>query len=127
MDRLQKAVGELILNRNFTVAKQDVNIKLIKMFGKRPVVVLLERIPMGGFWIRNPSREDRSVNAFFDYPDTPTRVTRNKDLIKYLVKHLKKSLIWEFIENKDFFVINKHNKKANKTVVKNIFSKIKKG
>ena len=122
---LQAAVGQLIVDRKFTVAKQGKDITLIKKIGKRPVSIFLKRLDGGGFWINNPSREDRCVNSFLDFADTPMRVTRNKDVIGLVVQHLKNTSMWEFIENKDFFVINKHNNKANKKVVESLFQSIR--
>jgi len=113
---LQDAIGQLIVGRKFTVAKQGKDITLVKMLGKRPVTINL-KFTGSGYWIENPERDDRCVNSFLDYTMTPKRVTRNKDLIKFLVKHLSETSMWQFIENKEFFQVNSFNKKANKKAV----------
>lgn len=124
--RLQAAIGQLIVDRKFAVARQGKDITLIKKVGKRPVTINLTWVD-GGFWIGNPEREDRCVNSFFDFTDTPKRATRNKDVLKLVVKQLQATSMWEFIENKDFFVVNKHNHKVNKKVVEQLYNSIKNG
>jgi len=123
--RLQAAVGQLIIDRKFAVAKQGKDITLIKKVGKRPVTINLKRIDNGGFWIGNPEREDRCVNSYFDFTDTPKRATRNKDVLRLVVQQLKVTSMWEFVENKDFFVVNKNNHKVNKKVVESLFQTIR--
>jgi hypothetical protein len=98
------------------------------MVGKRPVTInLIRRENQPKFWIENPERDDLCMNSFLDYAVTPKRVTRNKDLIRLVVKHLKDTTLWNFIENKDFFVINKFNRKAKKKVVADLFNQIRNG
>lgn len=123
--KLQSAIGQLIISRKFTVAKQGKNLILVKKFGPRPTTILLTKLDGAGFWISNPSRVDRCVNSFFDYADTPTRVTRNKNVLEVLVKHLQETKMWDFIENKDFFSVNPLNKKADKKVVANLLTRIR--
>ena len=125
--KLQAAIGQLIIDRKFAVAKQGKDITLIKKVGKRPVTIKLERLDDGGFWIKNPEREDRCVNSFFDFSDTPMRVTRNKDLLMVVVRHLKETSMWEFIENKDFFCVNANNHKVSKKVVEQLYHSIRSG
>jgi len=122
---LQAAVNQMIISRKFTVARQGKDVTLVKMVGKRPVTIVLKYLEGSNFWIENPEREDRCMNSFLDYAVTPKRVTRNKDLIRLIVKHLKETSLWQFIENKDFFVINKFNRKAKKAVVKDLFCSIR--
>jgi hypothetical protein len=124
---LQAAVGQLIVSRKFTVARQGRDITLVKLVGKRPVTIMLKRLDGASFWIENPERDDRCVNSFLDYTTTPKRVTRNKDLIRFVVKYLKETSLWNFIENKDFFTVNKFNKKAKKKVVSDLFNNIRNG
>ena len=123
---LQSAVNSLIVGRKFTVARQGRDIILVKMVGKRPVTIVL-KWNGSGFWLENPGRDDRCVNSFFDYTVTPKRATRNKDLIRLVVKHLKETSLWPFIENKGFFVINQYNKKAKKKVVSDLFNQLQHG
>jgi len=120
---LGDAISQLIVGRKFTVAKQGKDLILVKMVGKRPVTINL-KFTGSGYWIENPEREDRCVNSYLDYAATPKRVTRNKDLIKLLVRHLSETSMWQFIENKEFFQVNKFNKKANKTKVSSLFKSI---
>lgn len=124
---LQAAVNQMIISRKFTVARQGKDVTLVKMVGKRPVTIVLRYQDGANFWIENPEREDRCVNSFLDYADTPKRVTRNKDLIRLVVRHLKETSLWQFVENKDFFVVNKYNKKAKKKVVADLFYQIRNG
>jgi hypothetical protein len=124
---LQAAVNKIIVGRKFTVSRQGKDITLVKMMGKRPVTINLIHMEGSSFWIDNPERDDRCVNSFLDYTITPKRVTRNKDLIRLVVKHLKETSLWNFIENKDFFTINKYNKKAKKAVVASLFKQIRHG
>ena len=124
---LQAAVDQMIIRRKFIVSKQGKDVTLIKMVGKRPATIVLKYMDGSNFWIENPEREDRCVNSFLDYAVTPKRVTRNKDLIRLVVKSLKETSLWQFIENKGFFVINEHNKKAKKPVVRDLFDKIRNG
>lgn len=121
---INSAIGQMIVNRKFTVARQGKDITLVKMVGKRPVTINLKATP-GGFWIENPERDDRCVNSFLDYSMTPKRVTRNKDVIKQLVMQLQQTSLWDHIENKDFFKVNEQNKKANKKVVQALFKSIR--
>jgi len=124
---MQAAVNQMIVSRKFTVARQGKDVTLIKMIGKRPVTIVLRHMDGPSFWIENPERDDHCMNSFLDYAVTPKRVTRNKDLIRLVVKHLKDTSLWNFIENKDFFVINKFNRKAKKAVVMNLFKQIRNG
>ena len=123
---LQQAINKLIIGRKFTVARQGKDLVLVKMVGKRPITIVLTYTG-NGFWIENPERDDRCVNSFLDYAVTPKRVTRNKDLIRLVVKHLKETSLWSFVENKDFFVVNKFNHKAKKKVVADLFYQIRHG
>ena len=124
---LQAAVNQMIISRKFTVARQGKDVTLIKMVGKRPVTIVLRYQDGSNFWIENPERDDRCVNSFLDYAITPKRVTRNKDLIRLVVKHLKETSLWPFVVNKGFFVINQHNKKAKRKVVADLFNQIRNG
>lgn len=118
------AIGQMIVNRKFTVARLGKDLSLIKLVGRRPVTVNL-KYTGHGFWIENPERDDRCVNSFLDYSMTPKRVTRNKDLIRQLVQQLQETSLWEFVENKDFFKVNDHNKKSNKKVARALFNSIR--
>jgi hypothetical protein len=124
---LQIAVNKVIVGRKFTVSREGRDLRLIKMVGKRPVSVFLKRMEGASFWIENPAREDHCVNSFLDYANTPTRVTRNKDVIGLVVKHLKETSLWDFIENKDFFKVNEHNHKAKKKVMESLFKQLRNG
>jgi len=118
------AIGKMIYNRKFTVGRQGRDITLVRMVGKRPVTINLKRTGKG-FWIENPERDDRCVNSFFDYAITPKRATRNKDVLRHLVQQLQETSLWDYIENKDFFKINNHNKKVDKKVARALFKSIR--
>lgn len=124
---LSGIVGQLLISRRFAVAKQGSDLLLKKVMNRKPVFIRLQKLDNNKYLIVEPSREDRSVSAFFDYPNTPMRVTRNKDIITLLVKELKETGMWEYIENPEFFMINENNKTANAKVVKALYSKITNG
>jgi hypothetical protein len=121
------AVNQLLIGNKFTVTKHGPDLTLVKMVGKRPVTIKLKSTGPESFWVENPERDDRCVNSFFDFVNTPKRVTRNKEIIRIFVKTLKEVGLWNFIENKDFFAINTCNKKARKKVVQDLFARIRYG
>lgn len=121
------AINRLIVNGKFTVARQGPDLTLVKMVGKRPVTIKLTATSSNTFWVDNPERDDRCTNSFFDFTNTPKRVTRNKDVIRVFVKTLRETGLWEFIDNKDFFVVNTHNKKAKQKIAAGLFETIRHG
>jgi len=56
--------------------------------------------------------------SHFSPVDNEYRNCRNKAILKSLVKLLKRSSIWDYIENKDFLTINDHNKRSDKENLK---------
>ena len=124
--KLQAAIGNIVASRKFTLARHGKDISLIKIIAKRPVTIFMRAVDEG-FWIENPNRDDRCVNSFFEFCETPKRVTRNKDLLANVTMHLKETGMWEFIVNKDFFKINELNKKSNKKAVQGLFNSLRRG
>lgn len=103
----------------FLVKRLNVHtIQLIRTMRRQVISIILDETPTG-FWIRPPSYLFKSKTSFFEYNEDETRWTRNKWLIFSTVQILKKNLIWEAIENKEFFRVNENRpeeirKKADK-------------
>jgi hypothetical protein len=121
--QMTAAVGQLIIDRKFSVARKGNNLCLIKIVAKRPVVINLTYTE-GGYWIEPPSREYRCTNSWYDYSEPENRFTRSKIVISQVVAQLRKSKVWDFILNKNFFEPNKFNRKVKKKLVEQEFRSI---
>ena len=94
------------------------------MAGKPMVIILEETGAIGGFWIKPPSYLFKSKTSFFEYCEDEGRWSRNKEVIKQVVKYLKKSACWEIIENKNFFKVNENTKKNTIKKAEQLINKI---
>jgi hypothetical protein len=83
------------------------SIQLVRRVKRQTISIILDETTTG-FWIRPPSYLFRSKISFFEYNEDETRWTRNKYLIYSIIKVLKKTQIWDAIENKDFFKVNEN-------------------
>ena len=89
--------------------------RLSRSIGGKPIAFILEQPlghAMGGFWIKPPAYIFKSKISFFDFCEDENRWTRNKQIITALLKLLRCSGIWRYIENKTFFEVNKNTTKA---------------
>lgn len=120
------AVNNMIAERRFSVARKGKDVWLIKMVGGRPVTVVLKYLDEG-YWLEPPSHEYQCSYSHFDYTEPETRYTRRKTVIIQLVAQLKKTGLWKFIVNKNFFEPNKANKKIDKELISSQFNEMLRG
>ena len=110
---IDKALSQIIFARKFAVAKKGPDVQLIKIMGGKPIVIMLKDVG-DGLWMEPPKHEYHCTYSHFDFAEDEQRFTRRKNLLAFLVPHLKKTGLWKFIVNKDgFFKVNPHNKKLS--------------
>lgn len=63
--------------------------------------------------IQAPTYKFYSKISHFDYNQSERRWSRDKNIIFKIIRCLKASGLWDFISNKDFIVVNEHNKNSN--------------
>jgi hypothetical protein len=91
------------------------DISLVKSIGGRVVTIRLSRIDKDKYKVIFPSYIFTSKVSHFAPTENEYRNCRNRNIILSLVKLLKRTQIWNNIENKDFFTINEENEKSNKS------------
>jgi len=90
-------------------------ISLVKSMGGKVITIRLLRTGNNKYKVIFPSYIFHSQISHFAPKEDEHRNCRNKVLLMSLIKVLKRSLIWDYVDNQDFLTINDHNKKANKS------------
>lgn len=111
----------LIRAERWLARKAGRTIEISRIFCGKPVTVQLILSSNNGIRVVFPSYLFNSSISFFTPTEPETRFCRNKQLLKSLIRALKKSALWKYVENKDFIQINRFNKIASKTKVRKEF------
>jgi len=90
-------------------------IRLAKSISGRVVTIRLLRTSHNKYRVVFPSYLFVSRISHFAPTEEEHRNCRNKTILTSLVKVLKHSLVWDYVENHDFMTINEHCKKSNKS------------
>jgi hypothetical protein len=85
---------------------------LIKDFAGQQKRIVLEKTNSNQFSLKIDC-PDISHISHYDYSLSGRRLTRNKILIKSIIKFFKKMELWHLID-KTFLFVNKNNKKSDK-------------
>lgn len=103
-------------------------LSLAREINGKPFTFYLEFIH-DNVYIRPADYIFKPVSSYGNYNIEEHRWTRRKDVVFTIVKGLKKSAVWPFIKNKDFFIINDNcnyftKKKGLKSIIKDEFNAI---
>ena len=110
-----KLVDRLRQEEHWLIEKASANeIQLVKSSCGRIVTIRLLRTSRNKYHVVFPSYLFVSRISHFAPTEEEHRNCRNKNILKSLIKMLKRSLVWDYIENQDFLTINDHNEKSNK-------------
>ena len=112
---VETVVRELRKQSGWMVRVKGSNLELIRTFSGRPITLLLTSV-RGKFRLKFPTYIFNSRISHFAPSEPENRFCRNKTLLTMAVKMLKRSTVWDCIENKNsFMVINSANIKADKS------------
>lgn len=104
-----KKLAKTLRNEKFWLVGEKVSkIELTRTVSNRVVTVeLTPGITAGKIHLSFPSYLFQSrISHFAPKGGSETRLTRNKGILSSLVKMLRHSAVWEFVENKDFIEVN---------------------
>jgi hypothetical protein len=109
------AVAGLIGEGYFQVAVKGEDIHLFRAIGGKPITLVLERMPNGGFWMRSTKYTFRSTTSFLDFTEQEDRVTRRFTAIVPFLMHLQRCEVWKHIENRQGYIeVNDKNPRLKK-------------
>jgi len=100
--------------RGWLLRVKGSDLEMIRTFNGRPVTLLLESQGGGRYHLVFPSYIFHSTISHFAPSEEEHRFCRNKNLLASVVKVLKRSALWDRLENKDFMVVNTANNRSNK-------------
>ncbi len=80
---------------------------LYKTYGGRQIRITLKKNDKGLFSMQS-SYDYINRISHFTYSQSESRFNRNKVIIKSIVKYLKRSGVWQFVD-KSFLVLNENN------------------
>jgi hypothetical protein len=110
---LKKLAEALTEEGHFLTGIIGNKMRLNKTVNGRPVSVFITRIN-GKLSLEFPKYIFNSMCADYEPSDTELRYCRNKVLLFHLVRTLKRSRVWNYIDNKNFIKVNTHKKKSDK-------------
>jgi hypothetical protein len=110
-----KKLGAMLAKQNqFLVNQQGSDIQICERVSHNPSTITLTPYGNNGKWyIQPPKYRFVSYNSFWDYVSPEDRMTRNKVTLSKFVEKLKKTGVWEHIENQEFIKINPHHHHFN--------------
>lgn len=111
-------VKDLKRQKGWFVREQGKDLELIKYMRGRAITVRLKRLENNQFRLIFPSYIFQSPISHWGPETDEVRFCRNKSMLTSLIKALKRSAVWKYIDNQHFLVINKFNAKSDKRVVK---------
>lgn len=116
---LDESIKTLKRERSWLVRQKGKNIELVRNINGRPIFITLEKNGPGNkFHLVFPSYIFHSHNAHFGPSTNEVRMCRNKALLRSLIKTLKKSAVWDMIDNQGFLIVNGDNSKSDKKTLK---------
>jgi hypothetical protein len=119
-EKTYKSIHELQMLSEFLVVRTSSGYRISKIINKKAVSLDLDLYGVDRFWIKPPAYIFKAKNSFFEFCEDENRWTRNKVIIENMVKSLKRTLVWELIENKNFFQVNENNKTLRSSKRKDI-------
>jgi len=90
-------------------------IRLAREVNGKVVTLRLIRAGKEKYHLVFPSYLFNSKISHFSPADDEYRFCRNKTVLMSLLKMLRRSLLWNYISNRDFLVVNDHNEKSSKS------------
>lgn len=80
--------------------------------------ITLTRVAEGRYHLHPPRGEYRCRTSHFEFYEPELRMSRNKIRIMSLVRRLKRSAVWDLVENREGFVmLNDGNKSVDKRLL----------
>lgn len=104
-----RALAKTLQNERFWLVEEKAKrkIELTRTVGDRVVTVeLTPGTTAGKVHLSFPSYLFQSKISHWAPTEEETRLTRNKNVLISLVKTLRRSAVWKFVENKDFIQVN---------------------
>lgn len=86
------------------------NIFISKDFNKRPITIKLEKRSNNLYHLVFPSYIYQSAISHYTSSENESRFCRNKTLLFQLIRYLKHTGAWNFIDNINFLKVNTLNK-----------------
>jgi len=93
-------------------------VHLSRMMSGKAINLLLTKNSRGKFNIQFPAYLFTSKISHFGPSQDEYRFCRNKALLFSLMGALKRSAVWNLIDNKDFIVVNNDNPRSDKRSLK---------
>lgn len=120
MKSLNDSIRALKREQKWLVRQKGKDIELARTINGRPIFITLEKKGRrkNRFHLVFPSYIFHSHNAHFGPSTEEVRVCRNKALLRSLIKTLKKSCVWDMIDNQGFLVVNDDNARSDKQSLK---------
>lgn len=116
---------KMYVGRKHSVAANFPVIEIIRYMQDREISTkLFYFIDKGTMEIQAPDQRFYSKISHYDYRSAERRWVRNKEYLFSLIKDLKKSGLWEYVLNKDFFIVNSFNKKTDPEALLKILNDI---
>lgn len=121
----KKEASKNLLNENLSLTRKiGQDIEIVKKINGRPITAKL--ISIGSkYKLIFPNYIFHSSISHFAPAEDEKRMCRNKKVLISIIETLKKTGMWEYVENKDFLVVNKHNFKSDKNLLKHDLKKLK--
>lgn len=110
MSTLSNTIMQLVRKEKWLARQIGTAIEISRVFLGKPIRVQLIPIGKDKVQVVFPSYLFQSSISFFAPQEPEVRFCRDKRLLRYLIKSLKKSQLWQYVENKDFVIINAVNK-----------------
>lgn len=115
---MKKLAKALHAERFWLVGEKATKIELSRTVGDRVVTVeLTPGTVQGKVHLSFPSYLFQSKISHWSPTEDEIRLTRSKSILTSLVKTLRRSIVWDFVENKDFIKVNPYFR-GKKTKIK---------
>ena len=111
----KEIIQKLKKERFWTVRERGRSLELAKSVNGRMVIVaLLYQPKTRKYTLVFPSYVFQSAISHFGPVTEEVRFCRNKSMLFSLIRMLKRSAIWKYLDNQTFLTINVHNSRSDK-------------